>query len=299
MNPPKKQKRRSLVTVQPPPPTTDYARTNEELNVRVLRRHYPHVQAILHIAPYAVLYTFSPAQQWEKSGVEGTLFVVNQSPEVVTSPHDNLLERFSVIILNRRGLDNFAAELLAPEFIESTEEFIILSGEDESAEGFGLWIFSDPPPSSTAHLREITAQIMIECAKRAAGSIEAVEKARADEAVSHEEALKIDKGVLPKPASVENGDSAPKGRQVSLLELFGQQREMDAGFSVHDHYTNAQPVQREQAHPSQKTPKATRPLFQTNPDTEFFRSGTTPVKPTSVKSGSIAAEDLFKQGKAG
>jgi Dcp1-like decapping family protein len=299
MNHHKKQKHRSHETVQPPPPTTDYARTNEELNLRVLRRHYPHVQTILHIAPYAVLYTFSPAQQWEKSGVEGTLFVVNQSPDVVTSPHDNLLERFSVIILNRRGLDNFSADIPAPEFIESTEEFIILSGEDESAEGFGLWIFSDPPPSSTANLREITAQIMIECAKRAVESRKVVEKARADEEVAHEEALQIDKGVIPKPASVENGDSAPKGRQVSLLELFGQQREMDAGFSVHDHHTNAQPAPREQAPPVQQPPKASGPLFQTNPDTEFFRSGTTPVKAPATKAGTIALEDLFKQGRAG
>jgi hypothetical protein len=48
----------------------------------------------------------------------------------------------------------------------------------------------------------------------------------------------------PRPANdVEDASasSAPMGRQLSLRELFGQQREQDAGFSIHSH--NSQPAQ--------------------------------------------------------
>src|ERR1700761_1327198 len=101
MIPLKKHKRYDNNIVQPPPPTTDFASTSEALNLKVLRRHYPNVLTILHIAPYAVLYTFSATQQWEKTGIEGTLFIVHQSPDHVASAHDVQPQKFSVIILNR------------------------------------------------------------------------------------------------------------------------------------------------------------------------------------------------------
>ena len=135
MTPLKKQKRRNHDIVQPPPPTTDFASTSEALNLKVLRRYSPSVLTILHIAPYAVLYSFSATQQWEKTGIEGTLFVVHQAPDEVVATHEVQPQKFGVIILNRRGLDNFAADLRSPDYIEPTEEFIILSGEDENEEG--------------------------------------------------------------------------------------------------------------------------------------------------------------------
>src|SRR5947209_5070124 len=41
---------------KPPPPN----RTNEELNLSVLKRHNSQINSILSIAPYAVVYEFSP-----------------------------------------------------------------------------------------------------------------------------------------------------------------------------------------------------------------------------------------------
>jgi hypothetical protein len=40
----------------------------------------------------------------------------------------------------------------------------------------------------------------------------------------------------------------PMGRQVSLRELFGQQREQDADFSVHSHNSHPLPSQAQQQH---------------------------------------------------
>lgn len=151
--------------VSNPPP----ARSNEELNLKVIRRYNPDITAIISIAMYAVVYTFSPeSQTWEKSGVEGTLFICALAP----SPAAPGAERYGVIVLNRRGLENFLTELRSPECVEITDDYVILQlDETDPATGapkiVGLWIYSEPAPSSTAEARQVNAQIIRECATRA------------------------------------------------------------------------------------------------------------------------------------
>ncbi|KAF2792962.1 PH domain-like protein [Melanomma pulvis-pyrius CBS 109.77] len=198
------------VDVPPPPP-----RSNEELNLSVLRRHYPDVTALRHLAPYAVLYAFNlDTQQWEKIGIEGTLFVCELAPS-------GGADRFSVVILNRRGLDNFAMELTSEAEMEITDEYVILQGDQV----YGLWIFSEPPPSSTANTRIETAEKIKVLAIQAAESRRAREQVvrnGADAAAEHEQT---------------HDGSVPMGRQVSLRELFGQQRAQDSAWSVHNHHS--------------------------------------------------------------
>jgi len=183
-----------LATQHPTPAPTHHPhppplRTNADLNLSVLRRHNHHITSILSIAPYAVIYTFNPASQtWEKSGIEGSLFVCQSAPEL--SPDGTtLIERYTVHVLNRRGLDNFSLELTTPDEIEVTAEYIILQGtttavvpfppaeedlaqndddeEEAAAVIYGLWVFAEPEPSSTASMREINAQVIMDCAVRA------------------------------------------------------------------------------------------------------------------------------------
>jgi len=145
-----------------PPP----ARTNTELNLSVMKRHLPDAVSIVSIASYAVVYIFSPtSQQWEKNGVEGTLFICELSPNPSAAP------RYSVLVLNRRGLENFKLELLGSDDVDITEEYVILQGHDDAdvPKAHGLWIFSEPEPSSTAHAREVNAKIIEECAFKAKG----------------------------------------------------------------------------------------------------------------------------------
>lgn len=146
---------------QPLPPP---ARTNTELNLSVIKRHLPDAVSIVSIASYAVVYIFSlTSQQWEKNGVEGTLFICELSPNPSATP------RYSVLILNRRGMDNFKLELLDSDDVDITEEYVILQGHDDAdvPKAYGLWIFSEPEPSSTAHAREVNARIIEDCALRA------------------------------------------------------------------------------------------------------------------------------------
>lgn len=204
-------------------------RTNEELNLSVLRRVYPEITALEHVTPYVALYTLNEdTSQWEKGGIEGTLFICQLTHSSIGA------ERFCAVILNRRGLNNFYLELTSSEEMEISDPYIILRGDQV----YGLWIFADPPPSSTANCRVETAEKMTEIVDRAQASREARKKA----------------GNGHIPEHVEAASSASMGRQVSLRDLFGQQREQDAGFSVHSHSGHPTPsqVQHQQVQPAQQ-----------------------------------------------
>ncbi|KAH9872838.1 hypothetical protein J1614_005232 [Plenodomus biglobosus] len=220
------------VDVPLPPP-----RSNEELNFSVLRRVYADLLAIEHVTPYAALYTFNlETQQWEKVGIEGTLFICQLTPSPIGA------ERYCAIIYNRRGLDNFYQELTSSDEMEITDPYVILQGDLV----YGIWIFADPPPATTANCRAETAEKMMAIADRARASREAKEREGRN-------------GVIEATEQVE-ATSAPMGRQLSLRELFGQQREQDAGFSVHSHNSQPNPYQ-QQAYPASVQPDVLGQLF--------------------------------------
>ncbi|KAI9841492.1 MAG: hypothetical protein M1837_000653 [Sclerophora amabilis] len=227
--------------VPPPPPPS---RTNAELNLSVLRRHNPEVSSILALAPFAVIYSFSSStQQWEKIGVEGTLFVCQLSST------DEEVERYTVTILNRRDLHNFEAELLNEADVEVTQGYVILkvNDEDQVPRVYGIWIFAESPTSSTANVPAITAQIIQDCAVQAETSRRLVEQRQA--------------GRVQQPVGPANGGlaSEPMGRQLSLRELFGHQRGQESELSTKAH-----------------SPPMPSTHFVPSADTDFFRSTVRP-----------------------
>lgn len=149
----------------PPPP-----RTNTELNASVLQRYVPSIHSILSIAANAVLYTFDSVDEtWDKSGVEGTLFVCTQSP-LASDP--SAAPRACVFILNRRGLGNVIVDLAQVSDVEMTGELVILrvQGEWEGGERvLGIWIHNDREET-----REVNGAMIQECwgVARSAGAVE-------------------------------------------------------------------------------------------------------------------------------
>ncbi|EED12903.1 decapping enzyme Dcp1, putative [Talaromyces stipitatus ATCC 10500] len=196
-------------TPQPPPAVasstqqqSEPPRTNEELNISVLRRHNPNITSILSLAP-------STTQLWEKNGIEGTMFICQLTQGSLGE------ERYSVFVLNRRGLNNFDILLMDGENVQITDEFVILKseknlddGRDATDEIIGLWIFSEPPPNSTAETRKINAEVIKECATHAGRSM-----------------------ALAKESVAAAQQSVQMGRQISLQELFSQQRAQDDGLN--------------------------------------------------------------------
>ncbi|KAK5134949.1 hypothetical protein LTR08_005900 [Meristemomyces frigidus] len=160
-----------------PPPQ----RTNTELNLTVLRRYCPNIDQIVCIAPFAVVYTFSPdSQQWEKCGIEGTLFVCKLTGA-----------RYNVVILNRKSLDTFIVELVSGDDVEITEQYVILqtTGEDSVPQIYGLWMFTD---EKTVPTREVIAQTIQSCAMQAQIAREARESSAADGQVGERVAYGLD-----------------------------------------------------------------------------------------------------------
>ncbi|KAL5119037.1 hypothetical protein ACEQ8H_002961 [Pleosporales sp. CAS-2024a] len=206
----------AAVEVPRPPP-----RSNEELNLSVLRRVYPELRAIEHVTPFAALYAFNlDTQAWDKVGIEGTLFICQLTPA------DTGAERYCAVILNRKGLDNFYLELTSSEHMEITDPYIIVQGENHV---YGLWIFADPPPATTANCRAETADKIMHIADRAHASRQARERAGKN-------------GLKQAAEHTDAAASTPMGRQLSLRELFGQQREQDAGFSINSHNSHPAPT---------------------------------------------------------
>ncbi|KAE8132374.1 hypothetical protein BDV38DRAFT_261244 [Aspergillus pseudotamarii] len=231
----------------PPPPV----RSNEELNISVLRRHNPAITSILSLAPYAVIYIFSPTtRQWEKSGVEGSLFVCQLSQGSLGE------ERYNVFVLNRRGLQNFDVPLTEGDNVEITEEYVILKVDDDSGLGvdnnnnttngksadlriYGLWIYSEPPPNSTAETRSINAQVIRECAIHAGQSLKLARERLEATRQNGLHAAAVAAASTADPVD-EVQSSVAMGRQVSLRDLFGQQRAQDDGWSTTAHHVSPQ-----------------------------------------------------------
>lgn len=212
------------MAVTSPPPL----RSNEELNLLVLRRWCPEIQGIIAIAPFAVLYTFSPeTQQWEKSETQGTLFICQLSGAA--------FPRYRVIILNRKGPENFHLDLVSTENIEVTEEYVIVQivGEDDTPLVYGIWIFSDG--DSSPDTREIISQTIMDCARRAeedAQSVE-IEGQEASNGMLYENGMN-ETNETNEHAYATNGEHTshyeaptssrqqPAGQQIDLATLFAK-----------------------------------------------------------------------------
>lgn len=124
-------------------------------------------------------------------------------------------------------MENFEAELKEDETggVELTDEYIIVtsnvSGQPTAS---GIWVFSEGPGSSTAITRDLIAQYVKERAVQAGHSRRAAEEIQ-------NQGNRVERAIH----QPENYSSAPMGRQLSLQEMFGQQREEDDEWSVRMH----------------------------------------------------------------
>ena len=116
--------------------------------------------------------------------------------------------------------------------VEITNEYVIVSfREHEEQRIYGIWIFSDGPGSSTERIKNLTAELMKQCAVQAGLSLQAAEAAAAEAATT----TRNGDGGAAHSSFDDSGFGAPIDRQMSLQELFGRQRAEDASWSVRVH----------------------------------------------------------------
>ncbi|QDS69918.1 hypothetical protein FKW77_001455 [Venturia effusa] len=295
----------------------------DDVNKSVLRRYWPDIKTILTIAPFVELYVFIPEmQKWEKTGKGGTVFVC----ELTSS--DPGIQRFSVVMLNRRGLDNFATEIKSTQDVEITDELMInvMGGDEGDNSIYGLWIHAEPE-TSTARARELTVQKIMEVAESAERSRKSVldrmaEEERLTERMQDDdvEELEAENGYDTGTSNAKNEQSgAPMGRQLSLSHLFDRQKAQDSGLNVDNHQSSGQPLtypsehriqvtqttqNREQHNlegqqsltPPTTTAQVPAPQFRIHPDTDFFRSGPDFTPPIQEQGGRGAGHGVSVNG---
>jgi hypothetical protein len=193
----------------------------------VLRRYNPSILTILSIAANAVIYTFTPeTQSWEKSGVEGTLFVCETTPPAQTGSDAG----YAVVVLNRRGLENLILDLAKVEDVEVTEELLIIRVQDDIETGqgqgqregggeggekqkvVGVWIHEDKDGT-----RSVNAGLIQQCWEKVAGARTKGKIAGLVDAVGRNGLEAGGSGDVVAEGGVTTG------RRISLSDLFGQQ----------------------------------------------------------------------------
>ncbi|KAK3328100.1 hypothetical protein B0T19DRAFT_423680 [Cercophora scortea] len=210
-------------------------RTNTELNLSVLQRYVPSIQSIMSIAANAVVYIFSSArQEWDKSGVEGTMFVCEQDPLVTMDGQE--LPQVCVFVLNRRGLDNLVVDLMRVSDCEMASELIMFRLEDEGGGGdgssgsdsgsaaeapeaekkvFGIWIHADEHDT-----RDVNMDIIRSAWQRTRAAL--VQSYEIEDTSAAEQTDTDDGGADAERADSPMRDGAVVGRRLSVTDLFGQ-----------------------------------------------------------------------------
>ena len=316
--------------------TQSSLRTNAQLNLSVLQRYYPSISSILTISPFVVLYTFSPsAQVWEKAEVDGTLFVCSLSSHYIRPTSDldgtgdkkrgdNLEddgENYAIVILNRRGLDNFYFELggskpnseigMGSVEVEVTDEFTILqmtSDDGVGGEVWGLWIYEEGAGKDGKQTRNggrgITSGIIAECAERVRGLTGGAK----NRDVNGHDGLHSGPEVVTKEQQATQLPSPPLEYtpippEQSDLESRSQKQSQIPQLTPHN-----PPKIPTESKPQPKTHPL--PLFTPSADTQFFLSAgrggraqlsrhhpAAPAPATESKAGNATLEALF--AKAG
>ncbi|KAG0127359.1 hypothetical protein HOY82DRAFT_80509 [Tuber indicum] len=177
------------------------SRTIPDVNHTVLSRYLPRLQKILSLASYAVLYTYNHESGiWQKSNTEGSLFICSLTPI-----QQQQQEEYTIILLNRRGLQNFIYTLAEPGNIEYTEggDYVMLQGEEEKIV-YGIWVYAEPGTSSEGDRTKV-AEWVKECAVRYAEGV-----ARAGKGQEQQQ----------QQQAVGGGVDLAGGRSISLTELF-------------------------------------------------------------------------------
>jgi hypothetical protein len=197
-----------------PPAPKHFHRTNTELNLGVLKRYVPSITTIIAIAANAVIYTFlTETQGWERSGVEGTLFVCSQEPSPATGE-----PRFCLFILNRRGLNNIMVDLATVQECDITSgELTIMHvesnevGEDDKI--VGVWMHADSEDTRQVNMNIIHG--LWEQAKEARKQAQNLHVSDLHDNINHPSHLDREQSVGPAVQVM--------GKSLSIAQLFASQ----------------------------------------------------------------------------
>lgn len=225
MTPRKTRTRNHAASTSQPPLVSDYdseaqytlpgtQRTREEINFSVLKRYVPSLTQILEIAASAYIYTLNNAtSEWEKTGIEGTLFVCELTASPITGT-----PRHCIVVLNRKGLENLIVESGEIQAVEIQDQFLLLKfrsreGEEEQEKILGFFMTTNGAEERERICLAVKSHWEMAMREREEGEgMEGMVENFGDEGYVGAG------GVMGEAA----GEYRPMGRRLSLTELFGQ-----------------------------------------------------------------------------
>ncbi|KAK6073957.1 Dcp1-like decapping family protein [Seiridium cupressi] len=142
----------SYMVSNPPPPNPALGqRSNNEINMTVLRRYIPSITHIHSIASNAVVYTYDPSSEeagFEKANIEGPLFTCQRNGSDIQN---------CVFILNRKSTDNLRLDLANVTNFESQGDMLYMQimGPRGEPKVWGLYIHDSSDNRREIHTNAI------------------------------------------------------------------------------------------------------------------------------------------------
>ena len=119
-------------------PKVDHTQT-DSMNLKVLRRDDPSIQAILGSASSITMYELDMSTtKWHRKNVEGSLFVVERKVGKGTSTSNS---RFQFVVLNRLSDERFVESIAKDAEFELSEKYLLY--KTDSDEVNGVWFYDE------------------------------------------------------------------------------------------------------------------------------------------------------------
>ncbi|XP_052045935.1 mRNA-decapping enzyme 1A isoform X4 [Apodemus sylvaticus] len=182
------------------------SRAEQEMSLAALKQHDPYITSIADLTGQVALYTFCPkANQWEKTDIEGTLFVYRRS----ASPYHGFT------IVNRLNMHNLVEPVNKDLEFQLHEPFLLYRNASLSI--YSIWFYDK---NDCHRIAKLMADVVEEETRR---SLQAArDKQSPSQANGCSEQRPIDILEMLSRAKDEYERSAPSGhKHLTVEELFG------------------------------------------------------------------------------
>ncbi|XP_077849281.1 mRNA-decapping enzyme 1A isoform X2 [Macaca mulatta] len=231
------------------------SRAGQEMSLAALKQHDPYITSIADLTGQVALYTFCPkANQWEKTDIEGTLFVYRRS----ASPYHGFT------IVNRLNMHNLVEPVNKDLEFQLHEPFLLYRNASLSI--YSIWFYDK---NDCHRIAKLMADVVEEETRRSQQAVR--DKQSPSQANGCSDHRPIDILEMLSRAKDEYERSAPSGhKHLTVEELFGTSlpKEQPAVVSL-----DSEEVERLPGDASQKEPNSFLPF-------PFEQSGGAPQSET-------------------
>ncbi|XP_006892292.1 PREDICTED: mRNA-decapping enzyme 1A isoform X2 [Elephantulus edwardii] len=241
-------------------------RAGQEMSLAALKQHDPYITSIADLTGQVALYTFCPkANQWEKTDIEGTLFVYRRS----ASPYHGFT------IVNRLNMHNLVEPVNKDLEFQLHEPFLLYRNASLSI--YSIWFYDK---NDCHRIAKLMANVVEEETRRSQQA--ARDKQSPNQANGCSDQRPIDILEMLSRAKDEYERSAPSGhKHLTVEELFGTSLPKEQPLVMG---LDSEEVEKQPGDASQKEPNSFLPFSfeQSGAALQSDNLGMQPAAPHSV-----------------